>query len=159
MMTAIALRAVSKAYRIYARPADRLKEVLLQGRTYHQDFWALREISLEVPTGTTFGIIGQNGSGKSTLLQIMAGIVRPSGAVQVNGRGPRSCGGCSGHREETSSSTEHSVRSRQEMERRFEAIARFARSGRYRTAGEDLLHRDGVAVCLRCRRHVDPDIL
>jgi lipopolysaccharide transport system ATP-binding protein len=84
---AISLKNVSKSYKRYARPVDRLKELLLPGKTYAQEFWALQEINLEIPKGETVGIIGQNGSGKSTLLQIIAGTLTPTtGEVQVNGR-------------------------------------------------------------------------
>ncbi|MFH7027172.1 MAG: ABC transporter ATP-binding protein [Heteroscytonema crispum UTEX LB 1556] len=84
---AISLKNVSKCYKRYARPVDRLKEILLPKKSHAQEFWALRDISLEVPKGETVGIIGQNGSGKSTLLQIIAGTLTPTtGAVEVNGR-------------------------------------------------------------------------
>jgi lipopolysaccharide transport system ATP-binding protein len=84
---AISLKNVSKCYRRYARPVDRLKEILLPQKSHAQEFWALRDISLEVPKGETIGIIGQNGSGKSTLLQIIAGTLTPTtGEIQVNGR-------------------------------------------------------------------------
>ncbi|MGB4780804.1 ABC transporter ATP-binding protein, partial [Candidatus Methylomirabilis sp.] len=78
----------SKAYRIYANPKDRLKEFLARGRrTYHQEFWALRDVSLQVPVGSTLGLIGDNGAGKSTLLQLVAGVLRPSsGEVTTRGR-------------------------------------------------------------------------
>jgi len=85
---AVDLEGVSKAYRIYAHPRHRLLEALWRGRrSYHQDFWALRDVTFRVPRGSTLGIIGLNGSGKSTLLQVIAGIVRPtSGRVAVTGR-------------------------------------------------------------------------
>lgn len=84
---AISLKNISKCYKRYARPVDRLKEILLPGKNYAQEFWALRDISLDVPKGETLGIIGQNGSGKSTLLQIIAGTLTPTtGEVFVNGR-------------------------------------------------------------------------
>ncbi len=52
---------------------------------FHDDFWALRDISFEIKRGETFCIVGQNGSGKSTLLQMVAGILRPSaGALQIS---------------------------------------------------------------------------
>lgn len=83
----ISLNNISKCYKRYARPVDRLKEILLPGKSHAQDFWALRDINLEVAQGETLGIIGQNGSGKSTLLQIIAGTLTPTtGKVQVNGR-------------------------------------------------------------------------
>lgn len=84
---AISLNNVSKCYRRYARPVDRLKEILLPGKSRAQEFWAVRDINLEVPRGETLGIIGQNGSGKSTLLQIIAGtLTATTGEVQVSGR-------------------------------------------------------------------------
>lgn len=84
---AISLKNVSKCYRRYAHPADRLKEILLPGKSRAEEFWALQNINLEVHKGETLGIIGQNGSGKSTLLQIIAGTLTPTkGEVQVNGR-------------------------------------------------------------------------
>ena len=86
----IALRVdnVSKQYRIYATPADRLKESLTRGRLKrHQEFWALKDISFEIEKGTTTGIIGPNGSGKSTLLQIITGTLNPThGNVYYDGR-------------------------------------------------------------------------
>ncbi|PHM09245.1 ABC transporter ATP-binding protein [Nostoc sp. 'Peltigera malacea cyanobiont' DB3992] len=84
---AISLKNVSKSYKRYARPVDRLKEILLPGKSQAQEFWALRDINLEVYKGETLGIIGQNGSGKSTLLQIIVGTLTPtSGEVSINGR-------------------------------------------------------------------------
>lgn len=84
---AISLKNVSKCFKRYARPADRLQEVLLPGKIRADTFWALRDINLEIPKGQTVGIIGRNGSGKSTLLQIIAGTLTPtSGDLQVKGR-------------------------------------------------------------------------
>lgn len=84
---AILLKNVSKCYKRYNRPIDRLKEILLPGKAHAQNFWALQDINLEVAEGETLGIIGQNGSGKSTLLQIIAGTLTPTtGEVWVNGR-------------------------------------------------------------------------
>lgn len=84
---AISLKNVSKCYKRYGHPVDRLKEILRPGKSKADEFWALREINLEVLKGETLGIIGQNGSGKSTLLQIIAGTLTPTtGEVQVSGR-------------------------------------------------------------------------
>lgn len=87
-MFAIEAQQLSKAYRIYANPKDRLKEFLCRGRRkYHQEFWALRDVNLRVGVGSTLGLIGDNGAGKSTLLQLAAGVVRPtSGQVTTRGR-------------------------------------------------------------------------
>jgi lipopolysaccharide transport system ATP-binding protein len=85
----VSVRGVGKVYRLYDRPQDRLKHMLLSrvGRSYGRQFWALRDVSFEVERGEVVGIIGRNGSGKSTLLQIMAGILRPAaGEVRVQGR-------------------------------------------------------------------------
>ncbi|NJM69668.1 MAG: ABC transporter ATP-binding protein [Scytonema sp. RU_4_4] len=82
----ISLKNVSKRYMRYARPVDRLKDILLRGKNHAQEFWALQDISLEIFKGETVGIIGQNGSGKSTLLQIIAKTLTPTrGEVYVNG--------------------------------------------------------------------------
>ncbi|HXT63311.1 MAG TPA: ABC transporter ATP-binding protein [Pyrinomonadaceae bacterium] len=88
MTTALRVENVSKQYRIYATPADRLKESLTRGRMKrHQEFWALKDISFEIEKGTTTGIIGPNGSGKSTLLQIITGTLEPThGDVHYEGR-------------------------------------------------------------------------
>jgi lipopolysaccharide transport system ATP-binding protein len=77
---------LTKCYRLYDRPADRLKELLL-GRRLHEEFWALQGVTLTLQRGTSLGIIGENGAGKSTLLKLIAGVLTPtSGTVQVNGR-------------------------------------------------------------------------
>jgi ABC-type polysaccharide/polyol phosphate transport system ATPase subunit len=88
MSTALRVEGVSKQYRIYDRPSDRLKESLTRGRwKCHREFWALKDISFEVEAGTTTGIIGPNGCGKSTLLQIITGTLEPThGNVWHEGR-------------------------------------------------------------------------
>lgn len=86
---AASLSNVSKYYRLYDRPQERLKQSLFGrlGKSYGREFWALREVSFELARGESMGIIGQNGSGKSTLLQIVAGILPPNGGtVNIRGR-------------------------------------------------------------------------
>ena len=87
-LPAIAVRDVTKIYRLYDKPIDRLKEsVSLSHKNYHRDFYALNHLSFEVEKGQTVGIIGTNGSGKSTILKIITGVLTPtSGQVEVEGK-------------------------------------------------------------------------
>ena len=83
----VLVQNVSKLYRLYRRPADRLRELLPRARPRHTDFWALRDIGFELQKGETLGLVGPNGCGKSTLLQIVCGILQPtSGRVVTRGR-------------------------------------------------------------------------
>lgn len=84
---AISVNEVTKIYKLYDRPIDRLKESLsLTHRSYHRDFFALDKISFQVKKGETVGIIGTNGSGKSTILKIITGVLNPTtGSAEVNG--------------------------------------------------------------------------
>ena len=84
----ISVQHLSKIYRLYHRPSDRFKAILCPGcKKYHQDFYALNDVSFKLKRGLALGVIGRNGSGKSTLLKIIAGILTPTGGdVFVQGR-------------------------------------------------------------------------
>ena len=84
--TAISLVNVSKVFKRYHHPVDRLKELLLPGRQRAEEFWALKDITLTISKGETVGIVGRNGSGKSTLLQTIVGTLQPT-TGEVNARG------------------------------------------------------------------------
>ena len=91
---AIIVESVSKRFDIYTNPSDRLKQAILPRilpkkyrRSYSTEFWALKDISLEIKKGQTFGVVGRNGSGKSTLLQLVCGTLFPTnGKIVVDGK-------------------------------------------------------------------------
>lgn len=163
----VAIQHVSKIYRLYKKPLDRLLEALpfIGGR--HTDFWALRDVSFSVERGEIVSIVGPNGSGKSTLLQIVAGILQPtSGRVLAEGRtaallelgagfNPEFSG-----RENVFLSGEIMGLSRKEMERAFPKIRDFAEIGEFidRPVKE---YSSGMYVRLAFSTaiHVDPEVL
>jgi lipopolysaccharide transport system ATP-binding protein len=158
---------VSKVYRLYRRPADRLLELLPFSRHAPREFWALRDVSLTVERGEVLGVIGPNGSGKSTLLQIVSGILEPTrGRVIAQGRvaallelgagfNPEFTG-----RENVYLNGEILGIARRDMERVFPEIERFAEIGTFmdRPVKE---YSTGMYVRLAFSTaiHVDPEIL
>jgi ABC-2 type transport system ATP-binding protein len=88
MATAVSVSGVSKMFRLSSEKATSLKEKVVHfGHSSHTEFWALRDIDLEIAQGTTVGLLGHNGSGKSTLLKCIAGILQPtSGEIRSRGR-------------------------------------------------------------------------
>jgi lipopolysaccharide transport system ATP-binding protein len=86
---AITVRDVTKKFRLHNDRKTNIKELFSsrQRANRSEDFWALKGVSLEIPKGKTFGLVGHNGSGKSTLLKLVAGIHRPSsGTITSSGR-------------------------------------------------------------------------
>jgi lipopolysaccharide transport system ATP-binding protein len=177
---AIRVEGVSKCYLVYDRPQDRLYQAIvprlkrLAGRTvdaaatrYFREFWALQDISFEVPRGSTLGIIGRNGSGKSTLLQIVCGTLTPTtGEVEVNGRVAALLELGSGFNPEFTGRENIYLNAsilgltRQQTDERFDAIAAFADIGDFieqpvKTYSSGMVVRLAFAVIA----HVDADIL
>ena len=136
---AISVKNLTKTYRIFGHPADRIKQALTFGRVrFHREFTALQDISFEIRKGESVGIIGRNGSGKSTLLQLICGILKPtSGEVQVNGRIAALLELGSGFNPEFTGRENVYFQgavmgiSKEEMERRFDDVAAFADIGEF----------------------------
>jgi ABC-type polysaccharide/polyol phosphate transport system ATPase subunit len=85
--SAIFAQDLSKSYRIYEKPIHRLYDLVLPGKKRHREFWAVRNVYLDIARGSTVGIIGENGAGKSSLLKLLTGITQPTtGSVRVQGR-------------------------------------------------------------------------
>ena len=136
---AISVKNLTKTYRIFGHPADRIKQALTLGRVrFHHEFTALQGVSFEIKKGEAVGIIGRNGSGKSTLLQLICGILKPtSGEVQVNGRISALLELGSGFNPEFTGRENVYFQgavmgiSREEMEGRFDDVAAFADIGEF----------------------------
>jgi lipopolysaccharide transport system ATP-binding protein len=164
---AISLKNVSKCFKRYARPVDRLQELMLPGKSRADEFWALRDINLEIPKGETVGIIGRNGSGKSTMLQIIAGTLTPTtGSVKVKGRVSALLELGSGFNPEFTGTQNVFFNGRllgltqEEIENKFDAIASFADIGDFidqpvKTYSSGMFVRLAFAVAV----NVDPEIL
>jgi lipopolysaccharide transport system ATP-binding protein len=165
---AISVRDVSKAYRVYDRPQDRLWESLLLGRRrFSRDFQALQPLSFEVRRGETVGIIGRNGSGKSTLLQTICGTLTPTtGRIETRGRVAALLELGAGFSPEFTG--RENVRlyaatvglSRAELEARFDGILEFADIGAFidqpvRTYSSGMVVRLAFAVLA----NIDADVL
>ncbi|MEH2206036.1 MAG: ABC transporter ATP-binding protein [Nostoc sp.] len=164
---AISLKNISKCYKRYARPVDKLKEILLPAKSHAQEFWALRDINLEITKGEKLGIIGQNGSGKSTLLQIIARTLTPTtGNVWIHGRVSALLELGSGFNPEFTGKQNVFFNgqilglSREEIEAKYNEIVEFADIGDFieqpvKTYSSGMFVRLAFAVAVS----VDPDIL
>jgi lipopolysaccharide transport system ATP-binding protein len=173
---AIEILGVSKCYRIYDKPQDRLKESVIsrlrrwsraQPVQYFKEFWALRNVAVAVPKGETLGIIGRNGSGKSTLLQIVCGTLSPTaGEVRLNGRVAALLELGSGFNPEFTGRENIFLNgmvlglTKEEVETRYDSIVAFADIGGFinqpvKTYSSGMAVRLAFAVIA----HVDADIL
>ena len=165
---AISVQGVSKIYKLYDKPIDRLKEaVSLTHKSYHRDFFALSDISFDVKKGETVGIIGTNGSGKSTILKIITGVLSPTtGTVEVSGNISALLELGAGFNSEYTGLENIYMNgtmmgfSRQEMERRMDDILRFADIGDFvnqpvKTYSSGMFVRLAFALAI----NVDPEIL
>lgn len=84
----LSIKNIDKVYNMYKKPTDRIKESFsLNNKIYHDEFYALKNINIEINKGEIMGIIGKNGSGKSTLLKIITGVLTQSrGSIDINGK-------------------------------------------------------------------------
>ena len=167
-MNAVEFHRVSKTYRLYASPADRLRELASFNRSpRHREFQALRDLSFEIPRGQVFCIIGENGSGKSTSLRLMAGIAEPtSGEVRTSGRVAALLELGAGFNPEFSGRENAYLNasilglSRREIDARYSEIEAFAEIGDFidppvKTYSSGMAVRLAFAVAI----NVDPEIL
>ena len=173
---AIAVRDLSKCYQIYDRPSDRLKQFVLPRlqraagaapSQYFREFWALRDVSLDIRRGASVGIVGRNGSGKSTLLQIICGTLSPTvGQVETQGRVAALLELGSGFNPEFSGRDNVYMNaallglSKNQIDARFDSIVGFADIGDHleqpvKTYSSGMFVRLAFAVIA----HVDADIL
>lgn len=165
---AISVDHVSKKFRIYHEKNQYLKSALLSGkRARYEDFWAVNDVSFEVQTGSTFGIIGSNGSGKSTLLKCIAGILHPEkGSITTQGRTAALLELGSGFHPDLSGRENVFLNgallglTRGELERKFDEIVDFAGLEEFidtpvKNYSSGMAVRLGFAIAI----NVDPDIL
>ena len=164
---AISARDVSKRFLIHRKRATSLKERFVNRGQQADEFWAVRDLSLDIDPGETVGLIGANGSGKSTTLKLLAGILQPtSGTVTVNGRiasllelGAGFNGELSG-RDNVYLNASLLGLSRKEVDRHFDEILAFSElepfiDNQVKNYSSGMYVRLGFAVAV----HIDPDIL
>jgi ABC-type polysaccharide/polyol phosphate transport system ATPase subunit len=162
----VSARDLSKTYKVYTRPVDRLIEGLLR-RGRHTPFSALRGIDFEAPKGEGLGIIGENGAGKSTLLKILAGITAPtSGNFRLEGSvasilelGSAFHGEFTGRQNIVLNAAMFGL-DRQQVNEHTPGIIEFSELGRFidqpiKTYSTGMVMRLGFAIAIQ----VDPDVL
>lgn len=165
---AISVRNLTKIYRVFGHPGDRLKQAVSLGfKRYYKRFTALEDVSFDIKKGETVGVVGRNGSGKSTLLQLICGILKPSGgSVRVSGRVSALLELGAGFNSEFTGRENvyfhcalHGL-TKEDVDTRFDEIAAFADIGDYidqpvRTYSNGMFVRLAFATLV----HVDADIL
>jgi ABC-type polysaccharide/polyol phosphate transport system ATPase subunit len=168
MSAAVTVDGVSKRFRLYQERNQSLKATLMRrGRSRYREHWALRDVSVEIPAGTTFGFIGENGSGKSTLLKCIAKILRPEqGQISVEGKVSALLELGAGFHPELSGRENVYLNgsilglNRKELDRKFDDIVAFAGLERFidspvKNYSSGMYVRLGFAVAI----NVDPDVL
>src|SRR4051812_23300256 len=168
MSAAVEIDGVSKRFRLHHEKYTSLKERFVHfGRVASEDFWALRDISLEVEPGTTIGLMGHNGSGKSTLLKCIGGILQPtSGEIRSKGRLAALLELGAGFHPELSGRENVFLNAsllgmaRRDIEKRFDEIVAFAELEQFidnqvKHYSSGMYVRLGFAVAV----NMDPDIL
>ncbi len=166
--TAVLAEHVSKKFRLMKERNSSLKAAIMRGRrVVAEDFWAVRDVSFEVPTGETFGLIGENGSGKSTMLKCLTRILRPeTGRIEVRGKVSSLLELGSGFHPELSGRENVFLNgailglSQKELRRRFDTIVDYAGIGQFidepvKNYSSGMYVRLGFSVAI----NVDPEVL
>lgn len=164
----IKVNHISKVYKLYDNPMDRLKEALkLTKKKKYTEYFALNDINFEVKKGSTVGLIGTNGAGKSTLLKIITGVLTPSsGSVEVNGKIAALLELGAGFNQEYTGIENIYLNgsmmgyTKEQMDERVDTITEFAGIGDFinqpvKTYSSGMFARLAFAVAI----NVDPDIL
>jgi len=165
---AIRIENLTKVYKLYDKPIDRLKESLgIFGKVRHKDYFALRDVNLDVKKGEILGIVGTNGSGKSTILKIITGVLSPTaGSINIDGKISALLELGAGFNPEYTGIENVYLNgtmlgyTREEMEKRLPNIIEFADIGDFiyqpvKTYSSGMFARLAFAVSI----NVDPDIL
>ena len=165
---AIRAEGLTKTYRLYDRPTDRVMEFLTAGRAKrHREVHGLEDVSFSVPRGRTLGIVGSNGAGKSTLLKILSGTTLPSsGRFELRGKvasllelGAGFFAGFTGRENIVLNGTINGY-SRAEIAAKVDDIVEFSELGAFidqpiRTYSSGMVMRLGFSVATA----IDPDVL
>lgn len=168
MENAVEIENVTKLYKLYGKPSDRVKETFSRnGQKYYQEFYALNDLSFSIPKGETVGIVGRNGSGKSTLLKILTGVLQPTeGCVRIDGKVSALLELGAGFNQEFTGRRNIYLNGtimripKEEMDKRVDDILAFADIGDFidqpvKTYSSGMFIRLAFAVAI----NVDPDIL